>query len=85
MSRISHCVKGDVLLSLDQGSRPRLGTCQKFKIEKFVFEVHIKNINKVSVVSERGEGMRGRMDGWWVEGGWRDGSVQRAPESSLVS
>ena len=42
MSRISHCVKGDVLLSLDQGSRPRLGTCQKFKIEKFVFEVHIK-------------------------------------------
>ncbi|XP_028393496.1 1-phosphatidylinositol 3-phosphate 5-kinase-like isoform X2 [Dendronephthya gigantea] len=38
MSRISRCVNGDVLLSLDQGSRPRLGTCKKFKIEKFVFE-----------------------------------------------
>ena len=50
MSRISHCVKGDVLPSLDQGSRPRLGTCQKFKIEKFVFEVYcyvFKNISKV--------------------------------------
>ncbi|CAB3993712.1 1-phosphatidylinositol 3-phosphate 5-kinase-like isoform X3, partial [Paramuricea clavata] len=38
MARISRCVQGDVLPSLDQGSRPKLGTCQKFKIEKFIFK-----------------------------------------------
>ena len=39
MKRISRCTEGDVLPSLDQGSRPNLGTCRKFKIEKFVFKV----------------------------------------------
>ena len=35
MENISRCTGADVLQSMEQVSRPRLGSCQQFRLQKY--------------------------------------------------
>ena len=41
MDNISRCTRADVLQSMEQVSRPRLGSCQQFRLQKYQLPVVI--------------------------------------------